>query len=128
MYKAAGLLSKKTHIFSRGGMKRFTFFRLLVCCGSVLGLLSCIHVREAVYLDMYRGEPIPFEEMIDPETGKTAVRFVDVNSEAYGVARSYMVRLNKQDLEEGPLLERMAKIAQMKKHEFADYFQYLIPS
>ncbi len=46
-------------------MTLFTFFRLLFCCASVLGLLSCIHVREAVYLDIYQGEPIPFEEMID---------------------------------------------------------------
>ena len=46
----------------------FTFFRLLFCCASVLGLLSCIHVREAVYLDIYQGEPIPFEEMIESLT------------------------------------------------------------
>lgn len=27
--------------------------------------LSCIHFREAIQLDVYQGEPIPFEEMID---------------------------------------------------------------
>ena len=45
-------------------MTLFTLLRLLFCCGSMLGLLSCIHVREAVYLDIYQGEPIPFEEML----------------------------------------------------------------
>lgn len=38
----------------------------LVILPAVLLLpLSCIHFREAVHLDVYRGEPVPFEEMID---------------------------------------------------------------
>jgi len=27
--------------------------------------LSCVHFREPLHLDVYRGEPVPFEEMID---------------------------------------------------------------
>ena len=43
--------------------------------------------------------PIPFDEMIDPMTGKTAVRMVDVNTESYAVARKYMIRLGAEDFE-----------------------------
>lgn len=61
-------------------MTLFTFFRLLVCCGSVLGLLACIHVREAVYLDMYQGEPIPFKEMIESLTKARLIYIGEVHT------------------------------------------------
>ena len=41
----------------------------------------------------------PFEDLRDPETGRTRVRIVDVNSEHYRVARDYMIRLNPEDLQ-----------------------------
>ena len=59
---------------------RLTFFRLLTCCCSMLGLLSCIHVREAVYLDLYQGEPIPFEEMVDSLTKARVVYVGEVHT------------------------------------------------
>jgi uncharacterized iron-regulated protein len=59
---------------------RFTFFRLLFCCVSVLGLLSCIHLREAVYLDIYQGEPITFEEMIESVTKARVVYVGEVHT------------------------------------------------
>jgi uncharacterized iron-regulated protein len=58
----------------------FTFFRLLFCCASVLGLLSCIHLREAVYLDIYQGEPITFEEMIESVTKARVVYVGEVHT------------------------------------------------
>ena len=36
--------------------------------------------------------PLPFSEMMDPQTGRTRVRMVDVESESYRVAREYMIR------------------------------------
>jgi 6-phosphofructokinase 1 len=44
--------------------------------------------------------PIPFEELLDPRTGRTRVRLVDVTSESYAVAREYMIRLEPADLED----------------------------
>jgi 6-phosphofructokinase 1 len=42
--------------------------------------------------------PIPFEQLMDPRTGRTRVRLVDVTSESYHVARKYMIRLGADDL------------------------------
>ncbi len=41
---------------------------------------------------------MPFREMMDPKTGRTRVRMVDVGSESYAVARQYMIRLGAADL------------------------------
>ena len=70
-------------------------------------------------------KPLYFEDMIDPETKKTAVRFVDTSSDNYKVARSYMVRLEARDFENKELLSKMAKIAKMTEEEFVKRFEYL---
>ncbi len=44
-------------------MRRFIF--LLILPAVFLLPLSCVHFREAVHVDAYRGEPVSFEEMID---------------------------------------------------------------
>ena len=41
------------------------FTSLLILSAVFLLPLSCVHFREPVHLDVYRGEPVPFEEMID---------------------------------------------------------------
>ena len=69
--------------------------------------------------------PLLFEKMINPKTKKTDVRYVDVNSDSYKVARSYMVRLDKQDIHEPELLQKMAKYAGMTEKEFVKRFGYL---
>src|ERR1051326_7356383 len=45
-----------------------------------------------------RFKPLPFSDMLDPRTGRTRVRLVDVASEQYLIARRYMVRLRAEDL------------------------------
>src|SRR5206468_3256817 len=45
-----------------------------------------------------RFSPMPFDEMLDPATGRTRVRLVDTSSEQYQIARRYMVRLRHEDL------------------------------
>jgi len=52
---------------------------------------------------------LPFDEFRDPETGRTRVRLVDTKSEAYAVARQYMLRLELADLEDPDMLERLAR-------------------
>jgi len=41
------------------------FIPLVILPAVFLLPLSCMHFREAVHLDVYQGEPVPFEEMID---------------------------------------------------------------
>ncbi len=72
-----------------------------------------------------RLKPVPFSSMVDTETGKTKVRYVDVNSEGYGVAREYMIRLEKGDLTDDSQLRKIAKSARMKPEAFKKRFSYL---
>jgi 6-phosphofructokinase 1 len=70
--------------------------------------------------------PMPFHEIINPETGKTAIRFVDTDSDSYKVARSYMVRLEKRDLEDAKLVARMAEYLNIDPEDFIERFSYLV--
>jgi 6-phosphofructokinase 1 len=65
---------------------------------------------------------IPFEEMRDPQTGKTAIRKVDINNLYYDVARRYMIRLENSDLEDEELLALLANQASMRPEAFKRRF------
>jgi 6-phosphofructokinase 1 len=69
-------------------------------------------------------QPLYFEDMIDPITKKTQIRMVDINSESYKVARSYMVRLEKSDFEDREFLEKMIKESHLSEKEFMEKFGY----
>ena len=60
-------------------------------------------------------------DLQDPETGRVRVRMVDVTTEAYEVARSYMIRLEPEDLSE-PRLSQFAAQTNLSPEEFADSF------
>jgi 6-phosphofructokinase 1 len=64
----------------------------------------------------------PFEEFRDPETGRTAVRLVEIDSEDYRVARQYMLRLERRDLEDPVMLTKLAREAKMESEEFVERF------
>lgn len=70
--------------------------------------------------------PIPFSQMLDPKTGKTRVRMVDVNSTRYAIARRYMIRLRKDDFDHVIELEKYAKIANLPMEEFRQRFAYVV--
>jgi len=70
--------------------------------------------------------PIPFPEIMDPETGRTKVRTVDINSYSYEVARSYMIRLEKKDLEDEEMLTGLAQAANLSKEEFKARFSKVV--
>lgn len=70
--------------------------------------------------------PLPFDEMIDPVTKKTAVRYVDTKSDSYNVARSYMVRLEQRDFEDSVFIKKMADAGKMSTEEFEKKFRYLV--
>jgi ATP-dependent phosphofructokinase / diphosphate-dependent phosphofructokinase len=69
--------------------------------------------------------PIPFEQMIDPNTHKTAIRMVDVDSESYKVAKSYMVRLDSLDFEDQEFMTKIAQQANMSYDAFMKQFGYM---
>jgi 6-phosphofructokinase 1 len=71
----------------------------------------------------YRGHltPVPFEDLVDPETGKAKIRPVDINSATYEVARKYMIRLEPRDFEGDNLLS-LCNILEAKPEDFREVF------
>lgn len=72
-----------------------------------------------------RFRPIPFGEMLDPNTGHTRVRLVDTSSEQYQIARRYMVRLRREDLEDPESLARLASVVDQTPEQFRAEFGYV---
>jgi len=69
--------------------------------------------------------PIPFDTMIDPETGRTRVRSVDVSSTRYAIARRYMIRLKREDFDDPHDVAKLAATAHLGLAEFKEQFAYL---
>ncbi|GAC1302908.1 MAG: diphosphate--fructose-6-phosphate 1-phosphotransferase [Vulcanimicrobiaceae bacterium] len=68
-----------------------------------------------------RVTPVTLEDLIDPATGRIRIRLVDVTTESYDVARSYMIRLEPDDLTE-PRLGRLAAQTALEPAAFASGF------
>ncbi len=71
-------------------------------------------------------KPIPFSEMLDPKTGKTKVRLVDIYSARYAIARRYMIRLRRDDFEDSGEIAKLAKVCGMTPESFTSMFHYLV--
>jgi 6-phosphofructokinase len=71
-------------------------------------------------------KPISLTDNIDPETGKTRVRMVDIRSEGYRIARSYMIRLSKDDFDDLHQVAKLAATAGVSIDEFRNTFGYLV--
>ena len=97
--------------------------------GAVTYLMSQKYSGGAIVcLDEGRIRPLPFQEMIDPDTGRTRVRMVDVNSQSYQVALEYMIRLRPEDLEDPDQVARLAEAARMEPVEFRRHFGSFLTS
>jgi ATP-dependent phosphofructokinase / diphosphate-dependent phosphofructokinase len=70
--------------------------------------------------------PIPFNEISDPETGRTRVRLVDITSTRYAIARRYMIRLRRDDFEDPHELAKLANTVGLSLADFKREFEYLI--
>ncbi len=72
--------------------------------------------------------PIPFAELLDPQTGRTRVRMVDIKSTRYAIARRYMIRLRRDDFEDPALLALFGGVCSPKKsaEEFRREFSYVV--
>jgi 6-phosphofructokinase 1 len=95
--------------------------------GAVTYLLSLDYRGSAlVCLDGGRLRPLPFEEVIDRESGRARTRLVDVQSESYQVALEYMIRLKPGDLKDEGEVSRLAQAANMTKEEFHQQFDSIM--
>ncbi len=65
---------------------------------------------------------IPFDELRDPETGRTKIRHVDVTSQHYEVARKYMIRIEDSDLSDPTMVQELAGAARMTPADFETRF------
>jgi 6-phosphofructokinase 1 len=70
--------------------------------------------------------PIPFADLLDPETGRTRVRLVDINSTRYAIARRYMIRLRRDDFDDPHELARFAATCGMNVERFRERFEHLV--
>ena len=73
-----------------------------------------------------RFTPLPFDQILDPQTKRTRIRMVDVNSESYQIARRYMIRLGPEDFAQEETVEKYAKLAGLTPKEFRERFAYVI--
>ena len=65
--------------------------------------------------------PIKFADLLDPKTGKTRIRTVEIDADDYLMARRYMIRLEKEDME-GEALMKLAATAKMTPDAFKKRF------
>lgn len=69
--------------------------------------------------------PITFDEIMDPETGKTKVRLVNTDSLSFTIAKEYMIRLTARDFEDEDGIKLMAKTAGVSVEEFKKEFGHI---
>jgi 6-phosphofructokinase 1 len=82
----------------------------------------------AVMISMQGGHfvPVPFARLLDPQTGKTRIRTVDVHSTRYAIARRYMIRLRRDDFEDPHELAKFASMVGLSVTDFRKEFGYLV--
>jgi 6-phosphofructokinase 1 len=67
-------------------------------------------------------QPVPFSEVLDPQTGRGRQRFVDVETESYRVARDYMVRIGARDFVDEASIRKLAEAGGLTESEFISQF------
>ena len=67
-------------------------------------------------------QPLPFAQVMDPETGRGLQRFVDVETESYRVSRDYMVRIGPRDFLNEASIAKLAAAGALTQSEFMSRF------
>jgi 6-phosphofructokinase 1 len=82
----------------------------------------------AVMISVQGGQfvPIPFEQLLDPVTGRMRARTVDLGSTRYAIARRYMIRLRRDDFDDPHELAKFAATCGLSLADFRRQFEYLI--
>ncbi len=69
---------------------------------------------------------VPFDEIMDRKTGRIRVRYVDINSDRYMIARRYMLRLRRDDFQDPGAIARFGNVLGLNIEEFTQQFAYLV--
>ncbi|MCK5578010.1 MAG: 6-phosphofructokinase [Planctomycetes bacterium] len=69
--------------------------------------------------------PLYFSDIINPKTGRTRIRTVDINTESYEVARHYMIRLEPKDFNDSKQLKKLIRVSRLSRQEFLKKFAHL---
>jgi 6-phosphofructokinase 1 len=70
--------------------------------------------------------PLWFEDMLNPETGKMRTRRVRTDTDSYRCARFYMARLERDDLSDSAMLKALADQVGMTPEQYQNRFAYLL--
>ncbi len=79
-----------------------------------------------VSIQQGRFKPVPFEQIMNPATGRMRVRMVDVGSDRYRIAYAYMLRLKRGDFEDPQELAHLAATTNLTPEKFREEFGYLV--
>jgi 6-phosphofructokinase 1 len=71
-------------------------------------------------------KPVPFNEIMDPATGRMRIRMVDVDSDRYRIAYAYMLRLKRQDFDDPAELAKLAFAANTTPDRLREELGYLV--
>jgi ATP-dependent phosphofructokinase / diphosphate-dependent phosphofructokinase len=69
--------------------------------------------------------PLDLADLLDPTTGRIRTRQVDLTTEAYRVARDYMVYLEPQDFSDRQRLADLAGVTTLDPTAFRESFEYV---
>ena len=69
--------------------------------------------------------PLPFGSFSDPGTGRVRIRLANCQSSSYRVARQYMIRLDREDLQDPDKLRPIAEASGLTPQAFRDRYGYL---
>lgn len=92
---------------------------------AVTFLLDC-GTNATISLQQNQIVPIPAETMMNPATGRTEVRLVNIDSFTYQSAYKFMIRLKPQHARDELLWARMAMQTRLSPEEFKARYGYLI--
>ena len=100
------------------------YCRDLGCCAAEYLLSGATGAMVSIVNGKF--SPIPFDAILDSSTQRTRVRMVDVTSEYYRIARRYMIRLEKEDLERPDRLTRCAGVLHLPADTFRQRFSAVV--
>ena len=70
--------------------------------------------------------PVPYDDLMDAESGRTGVRMVQLSSLAYQSARKFQIRLASADLQDKERLAALAAQTSLTPEQFVARFGYLV--
>ncbi|OHT14801.1 Phosphofructokinase family protein [Tritrichomonas foetus] len=69
---------------------------------------------------------LSFRSILDQDTGRVVARRVDVNSEVYKIARSYMQVITKEDLEDEEMVRKLAQVGNSTPEKIVEKYKKVI--